>query len=330
MSLPRKPRHSSSESRRSLPTLRLAFTLALALPLWLHPAPAAADVTAAAKAFTDGQAAQLANDYALAAEKFELADSIVPSAVALRSAARMRLMAGHEATAATHAANLLERYPDDAASGAVAQEILDKVSSKLTRIDASCDKPCTISTDNKAVGLDKSTKHLFYLTPGPHKVEAWFDNDRATTREIEAVSDTELSLEFAAPPAPPAAAPSPAPEQVQPQPEPAAPAPAAAAETASSGLHPAWFYSGVGLTVAAGAATTWFGLRTKSLREDFDNDPTQELYDDGRSSQLTTNVLAGTTAVLGITTIVLGLVTDWGPGEAEGVVLLPTGVYGKF
>lgn len=332
MSCLRNPLLSRPRFPRGLaPPLRLAYAMALGWSLALSAAPASADVTAAAKAFADGQAAQLANDYALAAEKFELADSIVPSAVALRSAARMRLLAGHEATAATHAANLLVNYPDDSTSGAVAREILDQVSSKLTRVEASCDESCTISTDDKAVGLDKAAKHLFYVAPGPHKVEAWFGNDRKTAREIEAVSNTELHLEFVAPPgpvAPPLSASS-APE-VEPKTEPADLAPPAPTEASRSGLHPAWFYTGVGLTVAAGAATTWSGLRTRTLREDFDEHPTQETYDDGRSSQLTTNIFAGTTAALGITTIVLGLVTDWGPDESEGVTVLPTGIYGKF
>ena len=65
------------------------------------------DVNGAAKAFSQAQQAMLAGDTARAAEMYELADELAPSAPALRNAARARLAAGHDATAATLAAQLL-------------------------------------------------------------------------------------------------------------------------------------------------------------------------------------------------------------------------------
>ncbi|MBC7975135.1 MAG: hypothetical protein H7138_09135, partial [Myxococcales bacterium] len=49
-----------------------------------------ADVSAAARAFSDGQAAQLEGNHERAAQSFELAFNIAPAREALRSAVRAR------------------------------------------------------------------------------------------------------------------------------------------------------------------------------------------------------------------------------------------------
>ena len=68
--------------------------------------PAAADVNGAAKAFSQAQEAMLSGDSARAADLYELADELAPSAPALRNATRARLAAGHYASAANNAAAL--------------------------------------------------------------------------------------------------------------------------------------------------------------------------------------------------------------------------------
>ena len=89
----------------------------------------------------------------------------------------------------------------------------------------------------------------------------------------------------------------------------------------SSGLPPAVFWIGTGLTVVAGGFLTWSGVDTLKARDDYENDPTRDGYDDGVKLEQRTNILAGATAVLGVTTIAIGLfATDWGGGEASAQV----------
>ena len=88
-------------------------------------------LNAAAKAFSQAQEAVLAGDNARAADLYELADDLAPSAPALRNAARARLAAGHDAMAATLAAELLRRYPSDKESRDVAEAILEAVAAAL-------------------------------------------------------------------------------------------------------------------------------------------------------------------------------------------------------
>src|SRR6478609_6730708 len=108
------------------------------------PRSAHADVTGAARAFAEGQAAQLEGKYALAAERFELAFTLQPSKEALRSAARMQLSAENFAHAATHAQTLLDRFGEDAQSAELGRRILDDVAPRLARYEVSCAPACAL------------------------------------------------------------------------------------------------------------------------------------------------------------------------------------------
>src|SRR5688572_5881559 len=91
-------------------------------------APARADdVSGAAKAFSQAQEAMLGGDPARAADLYELADELAPSAPALRNATRARVAAGHTAMAATNAATLLRRYPSDKESRDIAEAVLSQL-----------------------------------------------------------------------------------------------------------------------------------------------------------------------------------------------------------
>src|SRR5882724_3549328 len=110
----------------TIPRLTLALTCVLGLSAVAHPARAD-DVAAAAKAFSEAQEAMLTGDTVRAADLYELADSLSPSAPSLRNAARARFKVGHMATAATHATELLRRYGGDKDTRAIAETILSKV-----------------------------------------------------------------------------------------------------------------------------------------------------------------------------------------------------------
>jgi len=83
------------------------------------------------------------------------------------------------------------------------------------------------------------------------------------------------------------------------------------------------FFVGAGLTVAAGGVTVWSGIDTQNnpgpervKRECAAGDENCELYKEGRSKQLRTNVLIGVTGGLALATGLIGaLAVDWGGGD---------------
>src|SRR5690606_10074651 len=107
--------------------MKTILSIVLISMLTLGGEASADDVAAASNAYTRAQRAMLAGDYSGAADLFELADSLAPSAAALRSAVRARYAADHETVAATHAAELLRRYPDDVESRRFAERILEEL-----------------------------------------------------------------------------------------------------------------------------------------------------------------------------------------------------------
>lgn len=94
---------------------------------------------------------------------------------------------------------------------------------------------------------------------------------------------------------------------------------------------------GVSLLAAGAAGTIGFGLRTRSLEDDFDRTPTDAIADDGEQSKLLTNLSIGVAivgALIWITEIIVGSVrerpvaADDRPAAANddqaGTVLRPT------
>jgi hypothetical protein len=312
--------------------LRLTVLLTAAL-VTLAPLTALAeeDVAAASAAFSEAQRAQLRGDYSRAAEFFELADQSAPSPAALRSAIRNRETAGQDARAATLALRALERYPDDRETKEVADGALSRLAPKLVRVKVTCNEPCRITVDGGLAVSDPVQSHELFVTPGAHAIEGRWSGRPVASRPLEGTAGGSFELALEAPPAPPPGAEgaptSPAPAQTS-----APPAPAAQGSvhlvpidvpppTSRSGLSPAVFWAGTGLTVVSGALLTWSGLDTLDKRNEYEENPTQDRYDDGTKLELRTNVLAATTAVLGVSTILIGaFATDWsGEGPSAQV-----------
>lgn len=301
----------------------------------LHSAARADDVNGAAKAFSQGQQAMLANDPAHAAEMFELADELAPSAPALRNAARARLAAGHIATAATLAARLLQRYSNDKESRSVAEAILSDLAPKLTQLEITCTEACTLALDGKAASSTRPrTSHVLYIQPGARTITATFDGDREARSQVTATAGTSKRIELVAPPRPepeaPTAAPAPQPVLVNPAAVSATSPPAP--PPASHGIGRKWCVIAAAATVGLGAGATWRGLTTLHTRDAIveataagDDALARSLYDQGRSQQLQTNVLLGATAAVGVTAIVLAVLADWSPhAEARTLSVAPT------
>lgn len=281
------------------------------------------DVNGAAKAFSQGQEAMLAGDPGRAAEMYELADELAPSAPALRNAARARLAAGHEAMAATDAAELLRRYSNDKESREVAEAILSQLSPKLTHFEVTCSEDCTVSLDGKAASSKPRTSHIFYAQPGTRTVGATFDGGRQAQKQVTAAVGSAVSVKLDAPPRP-----QPAPALVGPQ-APVSAAPPVAVES-SHGIRRAWVLAGSLLTVGLGVGATVEGMATLDTRDQIKAAATagnamqaQTLYDQGRDQQLRTNLLIGAAAAAGVTTVILAVFTDWSGGEHRELAVKP-------
>jgi hypothetical protein len=280
---------------------------------------ARADVSAAARAFADGQAAQLEGNYERAAQSYELAFSIAPSKEALRSAVRARQQANQLPRAATLAAVLLAQYPDDTESAKLANEVIAEAHGKLARIEVACTPACTVALGGRAISLNAAPGHVVFAPPGRHKLEVTFDGDRALTREVIVKAGDDVNLPFEAPAAKPAKRAPAGSGSAS-----AEPGDLAAHEARPRPLSPTYVYIGGGLTVALAGVTVWSGIDTLHAHDAYAKAPTADGWSSGRSKQLRTNILIGSTAAAGIATGLVALFwTQWS-APASHVAIAPT------
>lgn len=309
---------------------RTVFTLALALVSASALAQSTPDVASAAAAFQEGQRAQLARDFARAAEMFELADRAAPSPAALRSAIRNHQAAEHLARAATLAARARARDAADPQSAQLATEVLDALAPRLSRVALRCAPACTVLVDGGAVAPVAAAEHDLFVEPGARTLEATWSGRGSRTERLDALPGAQRALSLDAPPEAPAPV-SPPQAQTPPPPAPVAPAPAPLPpEPSRRPLPPAVFWSALGATVVSGAVLVWSAVDTLSARDAYVTAPTESGYLDGVGRETRTNALIATTATLAAATVVTALFTEWRGARAAthttaGVSPLPGG-----
>lgn len=297
-------RAKSRVGARSLPgrVVVCAFVL-LANGAWLARVSAEdKGVVAAANAYGQAQQAELRGDHDRAAELFELADRIAPTPEALRSATRARVAAGQLALAAGNAEELLARYESDDTSRELAESVLDKARSELTRYTLRCSHPCTIVADGFATGVGARDTQIIYLAPGTHQLEVGFGQDATQSVELTGSAGESRTLSVARP----LQAPKPVVE-----PEPSVERASEPAPARAHGISPAYFWTAASLTVVAGGLTLWSGLDLLSARDDYEAkaQPTRADFEDGESKDRRTSALIGATSVLAATTVTLAFFT---------------------
>ncbi len=275
-----------------------------------------ADVSAAARAFSDGQAAQLEGNYERAAQSFELAFHIAPAREALRSAVRARQLANQLPRAATLAHLLLAQYADDAVSAKLANDVLAEARTRLARIAVTCAPACTLAVGGRAISLDAAPSHVVFTSPGHQVLEVTFAGNRSVTREVTLTAGDELTLPIEPPP-PPVSRPAAAP-----------PAPRPVAEArAERGLPPAFAIAGGVATLALASITVWSGLDTNDAHDAYVAAPTHEAFTAGQAKQLRTNILLGSSIAAGVGTSVIAVFwTRWrgSPRPPADVAIRPT------
>lgn len=289
-----------------------------------EPSPEA--VAAAARAYSAGQLAQVNGDEARAAEMFELAHRSAPNSAALRSAIRMHRSAGHVAHAATLALEARELYANEANTLALATSTIAELEGQLARIEITCDPACTVSVDGLAFGERAGTRTSLFVDAGHHSVVAsWRERSASSPAEsFDGAGGSSHAFSFT----PPAVAATPA---VTPD---IATTPAAEPETtstpassappvevdrgSSSGLSPAFFAIGAGLTAVSLGVAIGFGVDMLSARDAYVAAPTETGWRDGVGRELRTNVMIGTTIGLAALTLTMALLTDWDGAPASG------------
>jgi len=303
----------------------IVTSLAIALLAWTTQARAD-DVNGAAKAFSQAQEVMLSGDVARAADLYELADELAPSAPALRNAARARLQAGHLAMAATNAAALLRRYPSDKESRDIAEAILSRLTPQLAQLDVVCTAACTLLVDGKVVASVAREQHSLFAQPGARTITGAFDDGRKASSQITATANRTTTVRLEAPPRPVA-------RKIVPRAEPAG---VATTEVSHSGhgISRWWVIGAGGVTVVAGGVAIISGMQTVSTRNKIrdavaaggsTSDPsTVALYNTGRDQQTRTNIFLGATIVGAAGTAVLAVFTNWsGTPKERDLAVVP-------
>jgi len=297
-------------------TKRLAgMAMIVLLGIGLLAPPVRADVATAARAFSDGQAAQIDGNYERAAQSFELAYNIAPSKEALRSAVRTRQLSNQLPRAAMLAQILATRYGDDPVSAKLAAEVIAEAKLKLARIAVTCTPPCTLAIGRRAISLNAAATHIVFTAPGRQALEATFEGDRSVTREIAVRAGDDVTLPIDQPLAQRPVASVPAPR-----------APSAQPRRDSAGLSPAVAITGAATTLVLATLTVWSGLDTNKAHDAYVASPSDAGWTDGRAKQLRTNLLLGGTGVAGVgTALVAGFWTRWGgsPATTPDVAIAP-------
>lgn len=301
--------------------------------------PSAEDVKKAGDEFDLGKRSYKSKNWVEAAEHFEAADSLAPSAVALEWAMKARDKADQPDRAATLASILISRHPDQSKT---AEALVKKARQKLGEVKVHCEPACGLVIGTKLVPGGAATDRTLYLTPGPAELRASWSGGRSKSAPVQPAKGSSVEVSFTAP--------------TEEKPAPTEPAGAGAVagtgtptekgtssssssttssnqpaekDTAKvdtgSGLPPAVFFIGAGLSVIAGGVTVWSGLDTQNnpgkdkVRQDCvglgEDCPT---YQDGLDRERRTNILLGVTGGLTLTTIVIGaFFTNWSGGSSE-------------
>ncbi len=327
--------------------LAQALALAIVVPTALSAAQSEVDVRAAARAFEEGQRAQLAGDYVRAANLFEMAHRAAPAAAALRAAIRNHRAAGALARAATLSLEAIARYATDAVTRTLAQEVLSESEERLGRIRVTCASPCGITVDGALVSLRSVQEMDIFVEPGARAVQAEFDAGGRASAEVR-VEEGQVQPLSLGPPL----------EETMPVEEPAFEEPAAQEPTdelaniegeASSqgedrppgafrheprrlerssrrGWSPAVTYVGVGVVAVLGASLVWSVANLLDTSQSYEANPTRALYERGQDKIRRTWLLGAATAAAALGTVLVALLaTDWyGDDDAAAAVWMPT------
>lgn len=243
-------------------------------------------------------------DYALAAKHFARADALSPTPAALE-AALIAVLKTDDAVLGMTLVSRAGREPFNDRVGELADRARTRFADRVGRVVVTCED-CEASIDGVALEPGVAS----WQTLGEHLVTiraaGGVDERRITVSrgDITTVQPSRRVAPVAAPP-----------EAV-----------ATDVTTSSSGISPAFFWVGLGLTAAAGVGTIVSFADLSGIHDDFQQTPSAALADEGDAAQLRTRVLLGVTGGLAVATTLVGtLAVDWGGDDAEAVSVVTDG-----
>lgn len=301
------------------------------------PPPTPESKKAAGLAFEKGNKAYQQGDFTGAAQAFEEAYGHVPHPDVLWNAARAWQRAGDLPRAATLYAIYLKDAPPDARDRKSAAKDLEKLASKLGRLDLYAPDAEQVEIDDRPV-MGQSA----YVNPGSHVVRGRLKNGKVLTRTqaVERGDVASVALIDESGDREPAAKPSSG--DAGKSTTAAADigmsvgskAPDAASTPFKKPLPPTAVFAGAGLTALGLGLSIWSGVDTLGALDTYNANRTVENYDSGLGKQTRTNVFIGVTvgiaAVTGAAAIWL---VDWSSmkgGVKAGVGLGAARIEGSF
>ncbi len=318
-----------------------ACAFRVALGVTLCTALAAADPTAAqhaeaATAFDQAVSLFDRAEYAAAARAFLHADDLAPSGQSLENAIAAGRRASDHLLVATAAERAVAREPSDSPLATDARQALSEASPHLGRLELGCEPaPCSLSLDGESV-----EPGVRFTLPGTHVVtgkggKGGEGRKAEQDLSISAGSTYRVLLHTAAPDAPSRVADTSRGADATTSRVAVddrwhdAGGPRAGA--ASSGVSPAVFWVGTGVTVVLAGVTTGVFLDAVSAKSDLPAAPTEEQEQPVKDKIRRSDLLFGGTVVAAAVTAAVGLwLVDWdgpasGPTTAFGVAPAPGG-----
>lgn len=267
----------------------------LAVAGWVPAAGAAVSKADEARASAAYEAALVAihdRDYARAASLFAEADAIVPNVVALRSAIDAAVLA-EDPVLAVRLSERAAHRPRDGALEACATKALAEFEHRVGRIKVECPaSPCSAMVDGTSTAIGEP----LVVAVGDHSVVI-DDGARVTRREVEVEAGaTAVATPWTA-------------QELSAQAE---------TPAGGGGWSPAWFWVGLGTTAVLGGFTIWSAVDTRDRHDEYLE--TGQGADEGRASQLRTDVMFFVTLGLGLATAAVGIfAVDWSDGDEATV-----------
>ena len=275
-------------------------------------------VKEAGELFTQGRAEFDGGQYEAAAEHFERADELAPSADALTNAIAARLKAGQFGRAATLAVLVPEREPLTPEMTQAARSLLERARLELLEVLVECTERCSVLVGRRVIHGGPRLSRTVYLDPGDYEVYAAFGEQEAQSKTASGVAGASVTLEFEpAPKAKPLAEPEPelAPEVTEPEDE-----FDDIALVDTGGLPPAVFWTTAAATGVLAGVSIWSGIDTQNnpgasaVRAACESGAPncQDLFDQGESKEKRTNLLWVATGAMAVTSAIIGLAaTNW-------------------
>lgn len=281
--------------------------------------PDEATKEAARQAYDRGAAAYDAGDYARATAELTHADELFASDVALELALKSAVK-GDDPLAAMTLAARADKRARGGTLAAAAQAARAKMAGRTGTVNVTCPGRATCLA--KIDGKDVPANEPYVVLAGPHRVIIEGGGAPREAYDVRVDSDAAVVVKALVPV--PVIGPPPGPRPAS--------EPASRAEPRSSGISPAWFFVGLGVTAVVGGITIASALDTRKKHDEFQTRPSMQAQQAGLDAQLRTNLLTGGTAVAAVTTALLGLLfVQWSsspsPSSSGAYTAVPRAAY---